>query len=105
MRFDRDFRIQIVKALNRRRQFRLTDLRRAVQNLAMQIRDVDFVEVGDADASDTGRREIQPDGATEAAGADDEDGPALQLLLPGLADVRQDEVPRVALALRFAQCH
>ena len=103
MRFDLDLRIQIVKPVAGSLEFRHTDRRCAVENLAMQIRNVDVVEVGETDPSDACGSEIHQYRTAEASGADDEYGSALELLLSLLADFGKNEVARVAFALEFGK--
>ena len=83
----------------RRRQLRPPDVRRAVNDLPLQVAEVDDVEVDDADAADAGRGEIHRRRRAEAAGADAQHAARLQLALPVHADLRHDQMPAVALDL------
>ena len=67
-----------------------------VDDLALQIRFVDDVEVDQAEGADAGGGEVEGEGSAEAAGADAEDLRRLELLLAFHADLREDQVARVA---------
>ena len=71
----------------------------AVDDLALQVRLVDRVEVHDAERADAGRGQVEQRRRAEAARAHDEHLRVLQALLPGHADVGDDQVARVALHL------
>ncbi len=74
-----------------------------VEDLALEVGEVDDVEVDDADRSDAGGREIEGGRAAETAGADQQ---RLRLEQPGLAggaDLRDEQVPAVALLLLRAE--
>src|ERR1051325_4431262 len=77
----------------------------AVEHLAMQIRGVDAVEVHQADAADACRREVDRGRTAEASGADDENRRGFQLALSVVADLGEDEVPRVAGAFFGCERH
>ena len=64
-----------------------------------RLRDVDGVEVDDADLPDAGGGQVQRDRRAEPAGADHQHARVEQLALPGAADVGQDDVARVPLDL------
>ena len=97
VRHDRDLGVDRVQPIPRRRELRAADVRRAVQDLALQVAEVDDVEVDEAERADAGGREVHRDGRAEAAGADAEHLRGLQLALPLDADLRHDQVPAVAL--------
>ncbi len=67
-----------------------------VDDLALQVRLVDDVEVHEADGADAGGGEVERERRAEAAGADAEDLRGLELLLALHADLGQDEVAGVA---------
>ena len=96
-------RIERVQAILRRRQLRAADVRRAVNDLPLQVAEVDDVEVDDADGADAGGGEIHRRRRAEAAGADAQHLRRLQLALPLDADLRHDQVPAVALDLVAGQ--
>ena len=68
-------------------------------DLALQVRRVDDVHVDDAERADAGRREVERGGRAEAAGADQQHARVEQLQLALLADLGDQEVAAVALAL------
>ena len=70
-----------------------------MQQLALQVAEVDDVEVDDADAADARRGHIHGRRRSKSACADAEDASRLQLLLTIHADFRHDQVPRIALDL------
>ena len=105
MRLDRDLGIEIVQPLARSAQFRLADLRCAVENLPVKICDVDIVEIGETDPTDSRRREIHRNWAAQTARPDDEDRGVLQLLLAFFANFRQNEMTRVSFALGLGEHH
>ena len=70
-----------------------------MDDLALEVRDVDHVVVDDAERADAGRREVQRGRRAEPAGAEQEHLGVEQLLLALLADLGQEEVAAVALAL------
>ena len=71
-----------------------------MDDLALEVRVVDDVGIDDAERPDTGGREVERRRRAEPAGADQEDARVEQLLLALLADLGDEEVPRVALSLR-----
>ncbi len=72
------------------------DVGGAVQHLALQVAEIDHVEIDQADAADAGGGEVQAQRRAEAAGADEQDAGGLEPLLPVHADFGHDEVPAVA---------
>ena len=60
----------------------------AVQDLALQVAEVDGVEVDDADGADAGRGQVHRHRRAEPAGADAQHLGGLQLLLPLHPDFR-----------------
>ena len=103
MRADFDLRVQRVQLFLRRLQFRPPDIRRRVQNLPLQVAEIDDVEVDEAEGADAGGGEVHRDRGSESAGADAEHLRGLQLPLTVDADLRHDEMPRVALHLVVGQ--
>ena len=71
------------------------DVGRAVQHLALEVAEIDDVEIDEADPADAGRGEVQPERRAEPAGADQQDAGRLQPLLPLHADFGHDQVPAV----------
>ena len=70
-----------------------------MDDLPLQVRFVDDVGVDDAERPDAGGGEVERCGRAEAAGADQEHPAAEQPFLADLADLRDQEVPRVAAPL------
>ena len=89
-------RVQRVQRSLADASFDAADVRRAVEDLALQVAQVDDVEVDDADRADAGGGEIHRRRRPEAAGADAQHLRGLQRALPVHADFRQDQVPAVA---------
>ena len=96
---DLDERVDLLDRLLGRLGLRLPDVGLAVDDLALQVGLVDDVEVDDAEGADAGGGEVEQRGRAEPAGADDEHLGVLQPLLPGHADVGDDQVPGVAADL------
>ena len=66
-----------------------------MDDLALQVAEVDDVEIDDADGADTGGGQIHRGRRTEAAGADAQHAARLQPSLTVDADLRHDQVPAV----------
>ena len=81
----------------------LADILRLVDDLALQVREVDDIEVDEADRADAGRCEVHRSRCTEAARADHEHLAAEQFLLPLAADLVEDDVARIAFNLFIRQ--
>src|SRR5690606_1565857 len=75
------------------------NIRRAVNDLAVQIRHVDYVEIDDADFPDAGRSEIEGERRAEATGTYEQHGGGFELLLSGEPERREREVAAVSLIL------
>jgi hypothetical protein len=91
--------VERFQGLSRGLGLRLADAVRRVQDLSLQVRRIDDVRVDDAERPHARGGEVQRRGRPEAAGADEEHLAAKQLLLPGLADLGDEEVAAVALRL------
>ena len=63
------------------------DIGLCVQHLALQVPDVDGVEIDDAERADTGRRQVERRWRTQSAAADDQHTCGLQFLLAGLTEL------------------
>jgi hypothetical protein len=70
-----------------------------MQDLPLEIRDIDNVEVHDADRAHAGSSEIQCCRRAEASGAYQEDPGSLELPLAFHSNFREQEVAAVALEL------
>ncbi len=75
----------------------------AEDGLTLQVRAIDDVVVDDRQASDAGAGEARDDRAADAARTDDCDACRLQPALPDAADLREDDLPCVALQLVVAE--
>ena len=74
-----------------------------VQDLALQVGLVDDVHVDDAERADAGGGQVEGGRRAQTAGAEQQDLRAEQLELAGLADLGQQQVALVAVALRRRQ--
>ena len=70
-----------------------------MEDLALKVRVVHDVEVDEPDRPDARGREVDRERGSEPSGADREHARGLQLLLPVDADLRHDQVSRVAADL------
>ena len=77
----------------------LADAVGRVDDLALQVADVDDVEVDEADGPDARRGEVERGRRTEPAGADEQRLRAEELRLAGRADLGDQQVAAVALLL------
>ena len=75
----------------------------AVENLALQVGEVDFVGVGEGDFADAARGEVERRGTTEAAGADDKRMRGAQPLLSFDPYFIEQDVAAVAEELLVVQ--
>ena len=103
MRHEFNVRVHLVQALHRGVDLGAADIGAAVEQLAVQVRLVDDVEVHQAEAADAGGGQVHPERRAEAAGADHQHLGGLELQLPLGADLGHDEVPAVAEDLVRAQ--
>ena len=78
---------------------RHADAARRVDDLALEVRDVDDVVVDDPERADAGGGEVERGRRAEPAGAEQQDLRVEQLLLALGADLGQQQVAAVALAL------
>src|SRR5438309_2253236 len=83
----------------RGRDLRLADAVGGMKDLPLQIGEVDDVGVDDAERAHTRGREVVRGRRTQSARADEQDLAVQELLLTHLADLRDQQVPRVALRL------
>jgi hypothetical protein len=75
------------------------DVGLAVDDLALQVRLVDHVEVDDAERAHSRGRQVEQGRRAQAAGTDAQHPGVLQPLLPGHPYLRDDQVTGVALHL------
>ena len=76
-----------------------------MHDLALQVREIDHVIVDDAKSSDPRGAEIEQQRRAQPARAHHQDARRHQLRLPLLADLVEDQVPCIALKLRFGEVH
>jgi hypothetical protein len=76
-----------------------------VEDLPLQIRQIDDVEVDDPDRADAGGREVEGRRGAETAGSDQERLAAEQPRLPFGPDLGDQQVAAVALLLLGAQAY
>jgi hypothetical protein len=88
-------RVRLEDRLPGRLGLGLADVGLAVDDLALQVRLVDGVELDDAEGADAGRGQVEQRGAAETAGADHQHPGVLQPLLTGHPDLGNDQVPRI----------
>src|SRR5215510_718168 len=94
VRLHRHVRVEAADRGRRALHFGPADFGRAMDDLALQVRERDRVVVDDAD-----RRQIEQRRRAQPAGADDQHARALERLLPRPADLAQDDVAGVAFEL------
>ena len=81
------------------------DVRGAMKDLALKIREVHLVEIHQTKLANTGRRQVEGDGGAEAAGPDAKDAGGANFLLAFEADFGQDEVTRVTAQFVIVEFH
>lgn len=96
MRHQLNLGVDRAEALERRVDLAHADTVGVMNDLALQIGQVDRVEIRQMQLTDTGRRQIQRDRRTEAAEADDQHAAVFELQLPIDVDVLQQNLPAVA---------
>ena len=79
--------------------FRRADLTFAVKHLAVEVARADNVVVDNAKASDAGTGQIQTDGGTKTADANEQHAGFAQLLLTFWANLRQTDLPGVSILI------
>ena len=93
---DLDERIDIGHAICGRIEFLAADVLGPVNHLALEIGEIDHVEIDQADATHAGGGEIQAERRAQAACADQQDLGVFQFQLPVHADFGHDQVARIA---------
>ena len=99
-RHDVHVRVERLDRALRGRDLRLAEPLGRVDDLALEVRVVDDVGVDDPERPDARGGEVERGRRAEPARADQQDARVEQLLLPLLADLGDQQVARVALALR-----
>src|SRR6476659_159352 len=97
--------IQAVHELKRQIGLRIASIPFTEEWLAMQIRQFHLVGVDDRKVADARPGERRDNRAADAAGADNCDFRCFELALPYPADLRQDDVPRIAVELSVGKVH
>src|SRR5690349_8519715 len=83
----------------RRLELRPSDIGGSMKDLALQIAEVDHVEVDEADRSDSGGCKVERGRRPEPSCADAKHASGFQLLLPLQPDFRHDQMTAVAADL------
>jgi hypothetical protein len=96
-------RVYVRQAVARRLDLRAAHVLRPVNDLALQVRLVNHVEVYEAERADAGRGEVEAQGRPQTARADHQHAPGLQAALPLHTHLRHDEVTAVARDLRVRE--
>ena len=105
VRLERHLGVERRQPLRRHLGLAPADVGGREQDLALQVGELDDVVVDDADAADAGGGEIEEHRRAEPAGADDEHRAGAQRVLAALADLLEDELAVVPLALVPADPH
>ena len=71
--------------------------------LPLEVGQIDYIVIDDADGANAGCRQIQQQRRAETAGADDQDARRLQLCLANAPDLLQQDVAGVALDFFFRE--
>ena len=100
-----DLRVERLDAPPGRVHFLLADPLGGVDDLALEVGQVDDIEVDDADRADPGRRQIEHRRRAEPARANEQDLGAEQLDLALQADLGDEQVAAVALLLLSREEH
>jgi len=96
MKDDFDVRIDLTKAGLGTFEFGLADEAGVVKDLTVEIGKIDDVRVDEPDFSHPCGGEVKDRRRTQPTGADAEDGGVFELLLTGVADLRQHRLAKVA---------
>src|SRR6266550_1074617 len=100
---DMNVRIDVAQAIDGGVELGTTYSRRPVQNLAMQVGQIDRIEIDQADRPNSRGCEIQRDRRAKAAGANKQRARVLERTLAFLANLRQENVPTVPHQLFASQ--
>src|SRR5215470_7865607 len=100
---DPHMRIDVGQAVFGRIQFLSTDVLRAMQDLSLQIAVIDDVEIDQPQSPYARRRQIQAQGRTQSARADQKRARGLQFALTFQPDFGQNQVAVVASQFVFVQ--
>ena len=95
--------IDFAESFGGRNRLRQAQSIEAVDDLAVQVRDLDLVRVGDADEPDARGGQIKPDGGTESTSTEEQDLGLAEAELTGFPDPGQTNLPGVQSPLMIAQ--
>ena len=90
-------RIHLAQRRLGRFHFGPANIARSMQNLPVQIRQLHFVRIDDAQSPHPRRRQIKRRRRSQTAGPNQEHARRPQLLLPGQTELRQRHLPRIPL--------
>jgi hypothetical protein len=93
---DSDVGIEVFEALLRGDEFGSADVFLAIEDLSLEVRRIDDIEVDESDPADPGSGEIECRRTAEPPRTDDEDGTVLETVLAPDADIREDQVTRIS---------
>src|SRR5207249_6772117 len=105
MNDDFDAGVDAVDGFLDRLRFGPADVGVGVKNLALEIGEIDGVEINNAEFADAGGGQIHGDGRAESSRANAQDTGGTDFLLAGQTDFGQDQVPRVTADFVIAQLH
>jgi hypothetical protein len=103
--FDPDMGIEARCRCGCARNFRMTDVGRAVNDLPLQVRQADMVIIDNADGADSGSGQILDQRRTEAAGPNHQDTCLFQPCLAGATDFRQNQMAGITLDFVWLKAH
>src|SRR3954466_2989835 len=98
-----DVGIDIAKPVTRGGYLRASDGGRAVEDLTLQVRKIDAVEIHQPDVADAGGCEIQRDGRAESARTDEQHSGLLERALAAFPDSGQEDVTTISDKLFASQ--
>ena len=102
VQFDVDLRIDVPQAVPRRFQFGAANILCSVENLPLQIRKIDIVEIDDANRANAGRRKIQCSRRSQTTRADAQNTRRFQAPLPRGRNLGHDQMARITSGLLVA---
>jgi hypothetical protein len=102
---DLDPRVEPGDEVGGRDHLARADILRPEDDLPLQVRERNVVVVDDADRADAGGRQIGNQRRSKASRPDHQHAGALELRLPGTADLRQHQMAGIALDLGVVQRH
>ena len=91
--------IEISDAVSRRAGLGPSDPGATMNHLPLQVRHLNYITIHNADRADSRCRQIQQKRRSKATAADAQHRCALQPFLTGAADLREDQMPGIAMLL------